>query len=165
MVSQDHYTRASWLIHNYDKAHALFHAVRLGKNFISVDLVRALIGKGAIISRYFIQRLMLQFGIPDQQLIKMKEQYIINLNYNGNSPQNQKPSWASDLPLQVFTYLLNESLNILGEYNLVLKGNDMELFHFLTAGPLAINFVPPILYKNLESIKDLILNKKFIPFP
>ena len=41
----------------------------------------------------------------------------------------------------------------------------MELFHFLSAGPLAINFAYQKLLQNLNEIKDLILNKKFIPFP
>jgi len=41
----------------------------------------------------------------------------------------------------------------------------MELFHFLSAGPLDINHAPQKLRQNLELIKDLILKKKFVPFP
>ena len=41
----------------------------------------------------------------------------------------------------------------------------MELFHFLSAGPLVINFAPQKLLQNINEIKDLIINKKFIPFP
>ena len=44
----------------------------------------------------------------------------------------------------------------------------MELFHFLSAGPLPlviINQEPQKLSQNVELIKDLIVNKKFIPFP
>jgi hypothetical protein len=167
VISQDYHTKACWLIYKYGRAHALFHAVRL-ENFISLNVVQALLGKGAIISRYFIQRLAMQFGIPDQQLIKMKLQYNVNYNINYNvvnSYQNQKPPWASELPLEIFSYLLSESLNALNKNELVLKGNDMELFHLLSAGPFTINFAPQVLYKNLKCIEDLILNKKFIPFP
>jgi hypothetical protein len=45
------------------------------------------------------------------------------------------------------------------------KGNDMELFHFLSAGPHVINYAPGMLRKNLKDIEDLILNKRFVPFP
>src|SRR3954454_8551177 len=110
LISQDSYTRANWLIYKYGRAHALFHAVRLGKNFVSMNVVRSLLGKGAIISRYFIQRLTSQFGTLDQQLIKMKAQY--NGNYN-ELTQKKKESWASELPLQIFIYLLAEASNSL----------------------------------------------------
>src|SRR5437868_6044658 len=41
----------------------------------------------------------------------------------------------------------------------------MELFHFLSAGPHVINYAPGMLRKNLKDIEDLILNKRFTPFP
>ena len=41
----------------------------------------------------------------------------------------------------------------------------MELFHFSTGGPLIINYAPEVFFSNLERIKDLILNKHFVPFP
>jgi hypothetical protein len=54
--------------------------------------------------------------------------------------------------------------NILkNEFLLLYKGNDMELFHFLSAGPLVINQAPQKLYQNLSDIKDLTINKKFVP--
>ena len=40
-----------------------------------------------------------------------------------------------------------------------------ELFHFLSAGPIVINHAPQKLLDNLSHIEDLILNKRFIPFP
>src|SRR5205814_10281727 len=159
VISQDPYTRANWLIYKYGRAHALLHAVRLGRNFISLNVVHTLIIKGSIISRYFIQRLALQFGNPDQRLIKLRAQY------HGNSSLHQKGSWASELDLQIYMHLLTKASTALRECDLVLKGNDMELFHFLTGGPFAINHVSQTIHKNLECIKDLILNKKFIPFP
>jgi len=68
----------------------------------------------------------------------------------------------------VFTYLLDEGYQQLStdnEENLSSKGNDMELFHFLSAGPHVINYAPGILRKNLKDIEDLILNKRFTPLP
>src|SRR5438128_1846511 len=52
----------------------------------------------------------------------------------------------------------------MNDHDLATKGNDMELFHFLSAGPLVINQAPQKLIQNLNSIEDLILNKRFIPF-
>ncbi len=49
--------------------------------------------------------------------------------------------------------------------SLPLKGNDMELFHFLSAGPHVINYASGILRKSLKYIEDLILAHKFTPFP
>ncbi|RIB08415.1 hypothetical protein C2G38_352933 [Gigaspora rosea] len=49
--------------------------------------------------------------------------------------------------------------------NLCAKRNDMELFHFPSAGPHVINHAQDILRKNMNSIRNLILNMKFIPFP
>ncbi|CAG8736607.1 4291_t:CDS:1, partial [Acaulospora morrowiae] len=45
------------------------------------------------------------------------------------------------------------------------KGNDMELFHFLSAGPHVISKAPVILSKNKGLIEELIREMKFIPFP
>ncbi|CAB5364236.1 unnamed protein product [Rhizophagus irregularis] len=70
--------------------------------------------------------------------------------------------WASNLPLPIFTKLITEGYSILNDQELATKGNDMELFHFLSAGPLVINFAPQKLCQN---IKDLIIYKKFSPRP
>ncbi|PKC16762.1 hypothetical protein RhiirA5_493526 [Rhizophagus irregularis] len=50
---------------------------------------------------------------------------------------------------------------------IIYKGscNDLELFHYLTAGAFTINDAPAILTGHLKFIEDLIINKKFIPFP
>ncbi|POG61428.1 hypothetical protein GLOIN_2v1847033 [Rhizophagus irregularis DAOM 181602=DAOM 197198] len=61
-ITQDPYARAEWLIYKYGKTHAIFHAVRLGSDFITVGLVRNLLVRNAIISRYFIQRLLMSIG-------------------------------------------------------------------------------------------------------
>ncbi|CAG8477402.1 5647_t:CDS:2 [Cetraspora pellucida] len=55
--------------------------------------------------------------------------------------------------------------NQVGALDMCEKGNDMELFHFLTAGPYTINRAPNILEKNIECIKDLILRMKLVSFP
>src|SRR5256885_2107271 len=74
-ISKDPYTRASWLVYKYGKAFAFFHAVRLGGNFITPEVVKALLGQQAILSRYFIQKLMLQFGIAYQHLNDIRAQF------------------------------------------------------------------------------------------
>src|SRR5436190_612391 len=81
--------------------------------------------------------------------------------------QKIKSPWASNLPIFVFTYLLDEGYKQLANINEALpsKGNDMELFHFLSAGPHVIDYAPGMLRKNLKDIEDLILNKRFTPFP
>ena len=77
-ISQDPHTRAEWLIYKYGRVHALFHAVRLGTGFITEDVVQALLAKNAIVSRYFIQRLLMHFGKYDEKLIKLKIECGIN---------------------------------------------------------------------------------------
>ena len=66
----------------------------------------------------------------------------------------------------VFTYLLDEGYKQFSAYNeeLPSKGNDMGLFHFLSAGSHVIDYAPGMLRKYLKD-KDLILNKRFTPFP
>ena len=64
-------------------------------------------------------------------------------------------------PLDVFVILLKEAYSQYDVAETPLKGNDLEKFHFLTGGPLAIDLAPNRLEENLERIKDLILNKKF----
>ncbi|RIA87731.1 hypothetical protein C1645_827371 [Glomus cerebriforme] len=158
-TSQDSHARAEWLIYKYGRAQAFFHAVRLGNNFLTEKVVQCLIAKGAIISRYFVQRLVMQFGMNDNRLIEMKVDYNINVD---NIATND--SWAASLNILAFTKLLTEAHRQL-KGDIKIKGNDMELFHYLTAGALAINQASQKLLENVHEIKDLILNKKFIPFP
>jgi hypothetical protein len=167
IISQDPQARAEWLIYKYGRGHALFHAIRLG-DFITEDVVQALLSRNAIISRYFIQRLLMHFGNYDERLIELKIQNNVNqVDFDRIRAFQKKlhSPWASNLPLPILTKLMTEGYNSLNDDNLATKGNDMELFHFLSAGPLVINFAPQQLLQNLNEIKDLILNKKFIPFP
>ncbi|CAG8475304.1 21136_t:CDS:2 [Cetraspora pellucida] len=161
-ISMDCQARGEWIVYSYGKAHALFHAIRLGPNFINVGVVQIIIAKDGIISRYFIQRLLMHFGSYDQTLLDMKRDYSSGL---GNTDQAQnlqttKLPWASDTPISVFTFLLNEASKKLKTLDLVAKGNDMELFHFLSAGPHIISQARQKLKNNFESLKELILHTK-----
>ncbi|GBB90026.1 hypothetical protein RclHR1_01690011 [Rhizophagus clarus] len=160
-LSQDPHLRAEWLIYKYGRSHALFQAVRLN-NFITLDVLQALLARNVVMSRYFIQRLLMCFGNQDQKLIELKVEYNVN---QVNLRNREKKPWASDLQLSIFAKLIDEAFNLLKDQELAIKGNDMELFHFLSAGPLVINYAPQRLYQNIHHIEDLILNKKFIPFP
>ncbi|CAG8595384.1 13590_t:CDS:2, partial [Funneliformis caledonium] len=72
-ISQDHHARAAWLIYKYGRAHALFHAVRIGNSFITVEVIQALLSKNVILSRYFVQRMLMHFGKYDENLIDRLE--------------------------------------------------------------------------------------------
>src|SRR4051812_41841858 len=77
-VSRDPQSRADWLIYKYGRAQAFFHSVRLGNSFLTVDVIKALLAKNAIISRYFLQRLLMHFGSYDEKLIELKIEHNVN---------------------------------------------------------------------------------------
>jgi hypothetical protein len=77
-VSRDPHARAEWLIFKYGRAHALFHAVRLGNNFTTIEVVQALLSRNVILSRYFVQRLLMHFGSYDEKLIELKIEHNVN---------------------------------------------------------------------------------------
>ncbi|CAG8605540.1 12059_t:CDS:1, partial [Funneliformis mosseae] len=158
-ISRDPHTKAEWLISRFGKAHALFYSIKLGPSFIDTLVCENLFTRGVIVSRYFIQRLLMQFGKNDQKLIELEIEHNV-----GVLPQKIKSPWASNLSLPAFLYLLNEGCNKL-DTEVPLRGNDMELFHFLSAGPHVIDNAPGMMRKNLTDIEDLVLNQKFIPFP
>ena len=62
VIAKDPYAKTEWLIIRYGKAHALFHAVSLGPTFIDIPVCQTLIARKVIISRYFVQRLLMHFG-------------------------------------------------------------------------------------------------------
>ncbi|CAG8602961.1 405_t:CDS:1, partial [Acaulospora morrowiae] len=72
LLSLDSHSRAKWVIYKYGRAQALFHAVRLGPNFINVQVVKVILANGGILSRYFVQRLLMHFGRYDKKLIELK---------------------------------------------------------------------------------------------
>src|SRR5688572_30184067 len=77
-ISQDPHARAEWLIYKFGKAHAFFHAVRLGQGFITEEVIQSLLSKNAMFSRYFIQRLLMSYGSYDKELIRNKAEYSPN---------------------------------------------------------------------------------------
>src|SRR6266540_2219547 len=125
-ISKDPHARAEWLIHKYGKAHALFHAVRLGNNFLTQEVVQSLLSKDAMISRYFMQRLVMNYGTYDDQLIKLKAEYNVNMvevNKLYALKRRSIPPWASDLSIEVFTTLMDRGHSILKD-EIAIKGND-----------------------------------------
>lgn len=164
-LSQKNDVRARWIIVNFGKAHALFHAIRFGPEFINVPVVQRIIEMGGILSRYFIQRFLLAFGPDDPKLIEMEfcfNEGNINAEQTRRVQKRHGVPWGSNTPTEVFAFLLNnESICA----DLAFKGNDMELFHFLSGGPRVINQAIKRLEGNLDIINELITKSKFIPFP
>src|SRR4051794_21463072 len=170
VIAKDPYSKAKWLIVRYGKDHALFHAVRLGPTFIDIPVCQTLIARKVIISRYFVQRLLMHFGKYNQKLIELKLEHNVgqlDADKIRAFQQKNKLPWASNLPITVFKHLLDEGYKRLFNANedLPSKGNDMKLFHFLSVGPHVINYATRMLKKHLKVTKDLILNKRFTPFP
>ena len=165
-------TKSKWALANFGKIHALFFAISLGKTFITVDVIKSLLALKVNFSRYFIQRLLLQYGQYDEGLIQLKLRDNNNNNFQETDQDKFKAfqktikgvPWASDIPFDVFITLLNEAESRFGP-NLPLKGNDIEKFHFLSGGQLPINQAFKKIKDNLEEIRDLIVNQKFTPFP
>ncbi|CAG8812247.1 13994_t:CDS:2, partial [Cetraspora pellucida] len=71
-ICKDSQAKAEWIIYQFGRAHSLFYAIRLGPTFISVDVARAIITKGGILSRYFVQRLLIHYGNYDRKLVELK---------------------------------------------------------------------------------------------
>ncbi|GES91753.1 hypothetical protein GLOIN_2v1793189 [Rhizophagus clarus] len=160
-VFRDPHVRSEWFLSKYGRAHALFHAIRLGRNFLTLDVIKCLIAKKAIVSRYFVQRLLSQCGneilfeLGNTLNIKHEDdEDIKKLNFS------QKNHWGYDLSVNVLKYILEEAIKLYGT-EIYMNGNDFELLHFLTASFLSSERIRD----NMEQIKDLILNNKFIPFP
>ena len=119
-ILKDHNTKVEWLLFRYGKVHSLFHAVRLGPTFIDLLVCQTLIKREVHISRYFIQRLLKNFGKPDQKLIELR----IKNNVDTAFQQRNKSPWASNLSFSVFKYLLNEGYANTNE-TLLSKGDDI----------------------------------------
>ncbi|CAB5189603.1 unnamed protein product [Rhizophagus irregularis] len=100
----------------------------------------------------------MHFGKYDQKSIELKIEHNVgqlDADRIRAFQQNIKSPWASNLPIFMFTYLLDKGYKQLANMNETLpsKGNDMELFHFLSAGPHFVPFPPrPKAYQlNLNS--------------
>ncbi|CAG8821379.1 7146_t:CDS:1, partial [Cetraspora pellucida] len=82
--------------------------------FIDLPTAQALITKGAVLSRYFIQRLLLHYGSYDPTLIRLKITHNvgqIDPNRTKSLQQKIRAPWASDLQLSVFAYFLTMAQN------------------------------------------------------
>ncbi|RIB21970.1 hypothetical protein C2G38_2243594 [Gigaspora rosea] len=160
-LSKNPQVKAAWIIYQFGAAHCLFHAIKLGSSFLDVTVAQAIIAQGGILSRYFVQRLHMNFGAYDNKLIDLRIAHGVG---SSQFQKSQNIPWASNLPIPVYTFLLEAATEIY-KSDLCLKGNDMELFHFYTGGPQTIHYAPLVLAKNIEQIKELILRFKFIPLP
>ncbi|CAB5184162.1 hypothetical protein RhiirA5_398255 [Rhizophagus irregularis] len=122
-VARNSRAKAEWLITQHGKIHALFYAVGLGPTFVNVDVCEVLITeRKVVISECFIRKLLDHFGTLDQKLIELKMEHNVEPFEFGTS------SWASDLPLSVFTYLITKGYDNASR-DLTLNLGDMELFH------------------------------------
>ncbi|RIB08339.1 hypothetical protein C2G38_2045247 [Gigaspora rosea] len=160
-MSEDPQVKAAWIIYQFGAAHCLFYAIKIGASFLDATVAQAIIAQGGILSRYFVQRLHMNFGAYDNKLIELKIAHGVG---SSQLQKSQAIPWASDLPISVYTFLLKAASDLY-KSDLCLKGNDMELFHFYTGGPQTIHYAPLVLAKNIDQIKDLILRFKFIPLP
>src|SRR6185312_14766497 len=161
-------TKAKWLIFRHGRTHALFHAVRMGEPFINLDVVECLFAQKAHISRYFIQRLVLGFGKYDSRLIDLK----LTHNMGTLDPDRKKSiqnkirsPWASNISFEVYSRILKEGHDRFDGNDIPIRGNDMESFYYLSAGPLVIRQARTKLKENKKEIKALIRRYKFAPFP
>ncbi|CAG8751846.1 14634_t:CDS:1, partial [Funneliformis mosseae] len=133
-IANDPYTKTEWLLQQFGRAHAFFHGIRLGPTFINKNVCQSLFAKKAIFSRYLVQKLLMHYGKFDLSLIDLKIKNNVNQSGAGLELKKYINPWAGNLPLEVFLYLLKEGKAQFGE-QCHEKGNDMELFHFLSAGP------------------------------
>src|SRR3954447_5539895 len=111
VIVKDLYAKSEWLIVHYGKSHALFHAVILDLNFIDMSLCQILIARNVVISRYFVQRLLMHFGKYDQKLTELKMERNVDHQLDADrirafQQQKIKLSWASNLLMSVSIYYL-----------------------------------------------------------
>ncbi|CAG8551808.1 4013_t:CDS:1 [Paraglomus brasilianum] len=161
-------TKARWLTWRYGETHALFHAVRMGEPFINVGVVECLFAQKAHLSRYFIQRVMLGFGKYDCRLIDLKLTHNVrplDLDRKKIIQSKIRSPWASNLSFDVFSRILKEGHDRFDGNNMPVRGNDMESFYYLSAGPLVISEARKKLQDNINEIERLITTFRFAPFP
>ncbi|CAG8846574.1 32554_t:CDS:1, partial [Racocetra persica] len=163
-ISCSHTTRAKWLIFHHGKSHALFNTVKKGPKFLIYDQLKALFSLNILPSRYFVQRLILVFGQVDGDLVNMKIRNEIS-DYDISLMRKTKSSWAADIDFNVFYCILTKAHELYGKENLKIRGNDMELFHFLSGGSKNLADAKIILENNYDKISELISIYRFTPFP
>ncbi|CAJ0901357.1 3468_t:CDS:2 [Entrophospora sp. SA101] len=101
----------------------------------------------------------ISFGLTNKLLLK------VFTDPDNDLRKRLEKLWAADLPIEVYGELLHEGNRKWNGPDFCLRSNDLEFFHYLTGGNLAIKVAENVLNKNLPEIEDLILNKKFVPNP
>src|SRR5437764_9635990 len=91
----DPVTKSKWALANFGRIHVLFFAISLGETFITVDVIKSLLALKANFSRYFTQRLLLQYGQYDEELIRLKLQDNNNNNNNNNSQEKHQDKFKA----------------------------------------------------------------------
>ncbi|GBC08202.1 hypothetical protein RclHR1_07970004 [Rhizophagus clarus] len=159
VIAKDSYAKTEWLLEHHGKEHALFHAVRLGVTFIDMTMCQSLIERRVITSSHFIQLLLKHFRMHNQRLIEHRIEHSFDqfdADKNHFLQQKIQSSWARNLIIFVFNYLLNERQSANNaEKNLPLKDIGLD-------NPLVDNDSAGIMLKddknNLKDTDDL-LNK------
>jgi hypothetical protein len=145
VIIKNPYAKSEWLIVNYGKAHALFHAIRLGPTFIDIAVCQTLIARDVLVAtKHFIRR-----------LIQHKIEYNVDQIRIHPFQQKIKLLYVSNLPVSVIIYLLNEGYKQLSNENLTSKGNDI---HVTLQSSHVINRA--LGRNNIKYFEDLILNKR-----
>jgi hypothetical protein len=140
IIAKDPYAKYEWLIVHYGKAHALFHAITLGPTFVDVTMRQ-------ILSQTLIARKVIR--LCKYNPIELK---IVH-NFGQLDVDKIRAFQQSPRARNLLTF------NPLANVNLLSKGNNMELFRFLSTEPHVLNYIPRILGKSLKITEDLILNK------
>ncbi|CAG8549394.1 10626_t:CDS:2, partial [Cetraspora pellucida] len=143
MINLDHFymqtSEGKWIIYKYGHAHALFCAIKFGQNFIILAVVRAIIANKAIISKYFVQRLLLHFGKFDKDLVALKMEYNNNSGRANNNSFQQNIPWANDLGITVCLYILRVAAEQFDINGFVMQGAIIMLF----SPASTTNWAPP----------------------
>lgn len=167
-ISNDTIVRARWLVYHYGKPHALFYAFKRGSHFLNEKVLDSIFAIGVIPSRYFVQRMMLSFGNEDSDLIMLKiESQIPNIiagNVSFDYPA-KKQKWVSEAHHKVVFRIINKAIEMYGIENCKIRGNDMELFHFLSGGPFTLSNAREEIKKKYKLLVNLIKKYHFTPFP
>ncbi|CAG8756202.1 6059_t:CDS:1, partial [Acaulospora morrowiae] len=101
-IMRDPHARARWILRKYGRSYALFHSIRLGPQFINVSVVQSLFANNVILSRYFIQRLVMHFGEYDSKLTELKAAQngcAVETNKIRDLTKRNLHPWASNLPV------------------------------------------------------------------
>ncbi|RGB34482.1 hypothetical protein C1646_668496 [Rhizophagus diaphanus] len=156
VIAKDSYAKTKWLIEHHGKEHAFFHAVRLGVTFIDMTMCQSLIERKIISSRYFIQILLKHFRMHNQRLIELS----IGHNFGQFGADKNQSSWARNLIIFAFNYLLNADERQLAYPEENLPSKDMRLTNPRINN--VNNDSAEILKNNKNNLKDteeLIINK------